>query len=119
MIKIFVPNLWDKQDGRVIGTPTLDLFVYKKRVIREKNKINRYVALLDERQYKSWPMAKHTMKDLFPLKKMKFGDIELYTPNNGVPYLDGSYPGWKEKYIIDVRSMDNILNKGETVTYNI
>ena len=46
-----------------------------------------------ESQYTSniWPKAYHKLKDLFPLKKLKFGSGFVICPNNPIPYLDRSY----------------------------
>jgi lipopolysaccharide cholinephosphotransferase len=37
--------------------------------------------------------------ELFPLKKYKFGEMELYGPNNPKPHLDRAYPEW-DKYAV-------------------
>lgn len=38
-------------------------------------------------------------KELFPLKKYQFGNLELYGANDPKPYLDRQYPEW-DKYAI-------------------
>lgn len=118
VIKIFIPNKWDKVGDRTIGTPTLDLFVYDERKVREGKKIQRYIALLYDEDYNRWPMARHKKADLFPLQLMKFGDIELWCPNNGKPYCDGLYPDWNSKVVIDLRNNNNVFAKSDNVSFN-
>ncbi len=38
--------------------------------------------------------------ELFPLKKYKFGELEVYGPNEYKPYLDRQYPEWDQYAII-------------------
>lgn len=115
IFKIFIQNEWHTEDKRVIGTPTLDLFVYNERKIKHKKMKERFIALMDDDDYKRWPFARHKKADLFPLKKMKFGPLELWCPNNGVPYCDLLYPNWKTVNVIDIRNEDNGKQKDNKI----
>lgn len=39
--------------------------------------------------------SKYDVKDVFPLRKYKFGPIYVMGPNNPIPYLNSVYPGWQ------------------------
>ena len=41
-------------------------------------------------------VKKFTHHDLYPRKKIKYGDLTLWTMNNYKDYLDKSYPNWKK-----------------------
>ena len=49
--------------------------------------------------------------DLYPLKMVKFGELTVPAPNNPIPYLDGTYPDWRTKIVIDLRDIENPLQK--------
>src|SRR5579885_2766366 len=40
-------------------------------------------------------VKKFTYNDLYPRKKIKYGDLTLWTMNNYKDYLDKSYPNWE------------------------
>jgi len=46
-----------------------------------------------------WPEGWHRMKELFPLKLVPFGDIQLYAPNDPIDYLNRMYPKWQTEHI--------------------
>ena len=63
--------------------PFIDVFLV--------NKINNIVHYDNTRVRKIWGKCFQKYKDLFPLRKYKFGKINLYGPNNPKSFLDNCY----------------------------
>jgi phosphorylcholine metabolism protein LicD len=105
LVKIFIPDLWLKTpSGRLIGTPTIDIFAYEQH----KNTI-RLSSLTHRRLY---PNCFHNKKDLFPLKKSKFGEFEINVPQNPLPFLFRYYgKGCLVRFVRDERREDAPLHK--------
>ena len=103
ILKVFVPNQWTEHNGKIIGTPTLDIFRYSLH--------GQYYCLYHLSLRKRWPFSKHRKTDLYPLKMVKFGELTVPAPNNPIPYLDGTYPDWRTKIVIDLRDIENPLQK--------
>ena len=106
IFKVFIPLLWVHYNNKIIGTPTLDIFKYSLH--------GRHYVLADLQLRKRWPWAKHQTRDLFPLRKVSFGELQVSCVNNPLPYLDGTYPGWKTQNKVDLRDIDNPLIKWAT-----
>lgn len=80
MAKIACPGLWAKtENGRIIGTPTLDIFVYE-----EKRDQFRLASLNFRREFKN---CYYDKKELFPLQVGRLGEIECLIPFKPMPYL--------------------------------
>jgi lipopolysaccharide cholinephosphotransferase len=60
----------------------------------------------------AFPNSFFYLSELFPLKKYKFGDIELYGPNNATPYLDRLYPEWDKYAVIHQKHNDSFYLLG-------
>ena len=103
IFKVFIPNEWVEYNNKIIGTPTLDFFRYSLH--------GNYYTLHDLSLRKRWPFAKHYKSDLFPLKKVKFGELTVNCPKNPNGYLDGTYPNWLSRMVVDLRDAENPLNK--------
>lgn len=80
---------WEIYKFRKINTnyPFIDIFLYidddgiyqmDKQILRNK-----------------WPNEYYKYDELFPLKKYKFGDLELSGPNYSLGYLNRMYPNWE------------------------
>lgn len=66
--------------------PFIDIFFvheYKKKVT---------LSLPKHREL--WPETCFNVKDVFPLKKWKFGNLEIMGPNNPYPFLNKNYKDW-------------------------
>lgn len=42
-----------------------------------------------------WPNEYHIQEQLFPLKTISYGDIDVNVPNHYIDYLNRSYPDWQ------------------------
>jgi phosphorylcholine metabolism protein LicD len=88
---------WKIFKFRKIGSeyPFIDIFCYKKE--NDKYIMHRQ----DLRDV--WPNEYYEENELFPLKKYKFGRLELLGPNYPLDYLDRLYPNWRHigKHIYD------------------
>ncbi|XVN43294.1 MAG: LicD family protein [Candidatus Rickettsia vulgarisii] len=69
----------------------VDIFVFHQ--IDDKFKHSNLLAR------EKFPKDYFYINELFPLKKYKFGELELYGPNEFKAYLDRLYPEW-DKYAI-------------------
>ena len=85
LLKVFVPNLWvkSKANGRIVGTPTLDIFKWKRA--------GDIIKLSSPSQRKQFPNCYYKKIELFPLLKYKIGDVEAYGANNPTGYLSRYY----------------------------
>lgn len=111
-IKIYIPYLWCKYQNRIIATPTLDIFSYEMH--------NQYYVLKEIGLRKRFLKSKHYKNDLFPLKTVNFEHLKLPCPNNPIPYLNGQYPEWQSKILVDVRTdYDNTkIEQHELIRFN-
>ena len=87
----------------------IDIFPY----IRENNKM----VLKDPTSRTKWPNESFKTKDLFPLKRYKFGKTKIYGPSKPKKYLDIAYPGWKTLRI-DFPHVDRNAKKIAMLVYN-
>jgi len=85
LIKVFVPNMWvkNKITGKIIGTPTLDIFRYEVK----GDKIRLY-STLDRQKFKNCYYLK---SEFYPLKKIPFSVLSVYAANNPLGYLHRYY----------------------------
>lgn len=72
--------------------PFIDIFFMKKQ--------NNKIVLCDSKQFKAWPKSFFFDKDVFPLKKHKFGDYTIMIPHNPLEFLDRNYDKWKDIAIL-------------------
>lgn len=91
-------GLYDKECDVWHYPPCLDIFLYKL--------VGGEIVISDPVNRKIWPDAKHKVLDFFPLVKVKLGDIEVFKPKNGIPYLDGTYKGWRDVILVERRNRD-------------
>jgi len=80
--------------------PFIDIFVTK-----DDNNIIKYTS---ERALNIWQNDYFTHDELYPLKKYKFEEYEVYGPNNPIPYLNRLYPNWQTKAI---KTYDHIVHE--------
>lgn len=83
MVKVFIPDMWVKTPTRIIGTPTLDLFPWRKSGDR--------VELYSAKQRKQFKNCFYLKSELFPLKEYKFGTYTLLGANEPMGYLNRYY----------------------------
>lgn len=110
IIKIFIPNLWVKTDSdRIIGTPTLDIFPWRKN--------GDIVELYSHKQQLLFRNCFYRKTELFPLKLYKFGDNQYFGANNGIPYLNRYYGmDWNiPKVEIRTPENNNLLKKEKSL----
>ena len=43
----------------------------------------------------SWKNSFFLDKEIYPIKRYKFGDLYLNGPKNPIPYLDRTYSNWR------------------------
>lgn len=116
MYKVFIPGYWLFNDIKTVGTPTLDIFPW---TVSEGGHV---VRLADPDQIKKWPACWHWKKDLFPLKKYKFDELQVWGPNNPIPYLDRMYKDWRTKAVIELRAPPDgkqVNRKNKTITLDL
>jgi len=79
----------------------VDIIPFKKYKLPLSKYTNKYVQTsLGFRLL--FPNEYFEEKDLFPLKKSKFEGVEVYVPNNPIPFLNNNYPNWDKFAIIDL-----------------
>ena len=83
MVKVFIPNLWVQTPTRIIGTPTIDIFPWRKSGDK--------VELFSARQRKQFKNCFYLKSELFPLKEHKFGTYTLLGANEPMGYLNRYY----------------------------
>ena len=81
------------------GHPCLDIFICH----RIKDNIIIYTNLSIRNKF---IRTFFYMDELFPLKKYKFGEIELYGPKNPIAHLDRNYPEWDKYAVIHQKHTD-------------
>jgi phosphorylcholine metabolism protein LicD len=111
LIKVFVPNMWmkEKETGRIIGTPTLDIFKWKKS--------NGKIELESTIHRRAFKNCYYGVQEMFPLKIYQFNNLYLWGANNGKPYLFRYYGNdcltIKKRYIRDEKNA--LLKIGEEI----
>lgn len=109
--KLYVPNLWTKLDnGKIIGTPTLDIFSYKQ-------KGTQYI-LESIRMKKEYPKSYYIVNELFPLVDSKFGDVDVKIARNTESYLRRFYGDDYMTPKMDIRDKENPLLKNRNNKIN-
>ena len=79
-------NSIKKVDGKICSIDLFPIYIEEHRTHFESEFTSRI-----------WPKAYHKLKDLFPLKQLKFGSGVIICPNNPLPYLDRTYgKSWKK-----------------------
>jgi len=107
IIKVFIKNLWIRdQKNYLWGTPTLDIFIWKEK--------NNKIVYKSISQRKKWKNYWYYKDDMFPLKKYKFWNYEVYGPNNGRAYCDRTFPKWETTFIAETRNESNPQIKAVT-----
>lgn len=97
IVKVFIPNKWAYTEHRFYGTPTIDIFSYKKTN-------NNTIVLADNGMRLKFNNARYTADELFPLKNAKYGSMDVSVPHNPYPYLERLYGNkWNDEYIVEVR----------------
>lgn len=85
-------------------TPHLDVFVTKK--VKEGNRVK---FDLTKRAKQVFPRDYFYEDEVFPLRRVKFGPIEVFTANNNKPHLDREYgKDWSK---VAYRTHSHIENK--------
>jgi len=108
IIQIFIPDMWVQNEYRDFGTPTLDIFPWS----RSKDK----VRLHSLKHRYLWGGCWHHNSHLFPLKSYNYDGLQVWGPNNPIPYLDRFYIDWDKIVIVEVRRMKN---KSEKVIFDL
>jgi phosphorylcholine metabolism protein LicD len=90
-----------KVDGRKSSIDVFPIFFDKKRT-----------RFYDENVENIWPKAYHNIKDIYPLKQVKFGKGVIIVPKNTKPYLDRLYgKSWSKKGYITMDKYHMDLDK--------
>lgn len=99
LCKVYIPTFTTKtEEGKVVGTPTLDIFKYEKH----KKEI-RLPNLNYRREFKN---ATYKISEMYPIKRMKLGDIMVNTPNDPIGFITRYYgEDWMVPKI-DIRGND-------------
>ena len=95
IIKIFIGNKWIQSPIKYSANPTLDIFIYHRH--------GNYIQLKNDSLYSTWPEAKYTVEELFPLTLYDFGPFKVYGPKNGRGYCDRLYPEWEKYGVVELR----------------
>lgn len=106
LIKVFVPNMWVKNTitGKTIGTPTLDIFRYELK----GDKIRLY-STVDRQKFKNCYYLKN---EFYPLKKVHFDALRVYSANNPLGYLHRYYGAdCLENEVLDARCDNDVFEK--------
>lgn len=106
LIKVFVPNLWVKckQTGRITGTPTLDIFKWRRA--------GDSIKLASQDHRSRFPNCYYKKEEMYPLVKYKIGEVEAYGSNNPFGYLCRYYGEDALTVVkIDKREENNMLDK--------
>jgi phosphorylcholine metabolism protein LicD len=114
MMKIWIPNLWveNTKSKKIFGTPTIDFFSFTKA--------GDNVKLTNHRQRLEFKNCYYTKDELFPLVKRQFDYLEVYSPNQPMPFLYRYYGrDCMTKVKVDCRIESNPRNKTrESITLN-
>ena len=79
LIKIFFPNQWMKINNKIIGTPTLDVFIWKRK--------GDMIVLRDKSHRAEFRNCFYKKSEMYPQRLYKLGQIYVYGPRDGIPYL--------------------------------
>lgn len=81
IVKVYISNFWLQTEDKtkIYGTPTLDIFRWKKA--------GENIKLSSPYQRKLFKNCYYTKSEMFPLIQYKFGDLNVYGCNNAKPYL--------------------------------
>jgi lipopolysaccharide cholinephosphotransferase len=79
LTKVYIPNLWMKKDDKIVGTPTLDIFSYKRS--------GDDVILASSQQRKVFKNCYYKKSELFPLKEVDFNHNKIMIANEPKGYL--------------------------------
>ena len=102
LIKVFVPGMWlkEKETNRIIATPTIDIFKWKK----SNGKIE-LESLIQRRDFKN---CYYNVEEMFPLKIYQLNNLCLWGAKNSKPYLFRYYGNdcltIKKRYIRDEKN---------------
>lgn len=112
LMKVYVPGLWSKTEfGKVIGTPTIDIFCYNMK--------HNIIQLECPKQRQLFPNCCYKRTEMFPLTRWKFGEKELYGAKNPLGYLFRYYgKDCLTTVKIDIRQTDDGHNKERNVILN-
>jgi phosphorylcholine metabolism protein LicD len=92
----------------------IDIFILQK----DKNNIYRFTSPYDTIYSNEY----FNENELFPLKKYKFGPLDLYGPNVAINYLDRTYFNWNttaETWKSDMDKSLNITRKSTNININL
>lgn len=110
IVKVFIPNMWGKIDDNIIGTPTIDIFKWKKS--------NGLIELENKNDRKIFKNCFYKKDELFPLKLYDFEGLKIYAPNDPKPYLRRYYGNdYLTNFKYDKRREDSIMEK-ESINLN-
>lgn len=84
-VKIFAKGVALEPEPDKIIHPCMDIFCYK----RYNNRIQIVVGGFENSYFRE--------SEFLPLVKRKYHDIDVYTANQSVPYLERYYGNWKKK----------------------
>lgn len=79
IIKVYIADRWAETSKRIIGTPTLDIFAWKRS--------GDIVELHSAKLRKMFKNCYYMKSELFPLRLYKFGSYEFWGANDLLPYL--------------------------------
>ena len=48
-----------------------------------------------EKNRQTWPSAYYLKSEVYPLQRVKFGDLQIYIPNHPTSYLERMYGDWE------------------------
>jgi len=110
IIKVFIPKLWvkEKDTERIIGTPTIDIFKWKKA--------NKKIELKSLEDRQNYPNCYYNKEELQPLKIYNFNGLKVYGANNPYPYLYRYYGNDCLKVRkVEYRNPNNMYEKSKTI----
>jgi phosphorylcholine metabolism protein LicD len=106
MLKIYVPDLWveNTKSKKIFGTPTIDFFSFTKA--------GDNVKLTNHKQRLQFKNCFYKKEELFPLVKRDFDNLQVYSPNNPMPFLYRYYgKDCMTKVKMDCRQSDSPMEK--------
>ena len=96
-------------DSNGVGYPSMDLFL-----IRFDE--NRRTHFIDPKAEKKWGERDYFYKeDVYPLRLVPFGSLEIYAPKNPIRNLNRLYPRWNE--VIKVHSPHDKKRKKKPILF--
>lgn len=80
LVKFYIPNQWAKTEfDKIIGTPTLDIFHYKKSGDK--------IELNNKKHRNKYKNCYYLKSEMYPLIKHTINDLQVYGANNPNNYL--------------------------------